>query len=168
MFARQRQSSISRFARQRERIFKTFFLCTYVHAPAQKDLNSYIARQLEIFYFFHTCASARKKIFIYEYVRAPARAYSSCPCSRVSAKPKNFNIHISRASAKVFFNFHVRASARKNHVEYKYFARQRENFLNTMFARQRERKYLFLNIFARQREHILHVHVRASARSQKF
>ena len=69
--------------------FKTFFLCTYVHAPAQKDLNSYIARQLEIFYFF---------------------------------------IH----------------------------------------ARQRERKYLFLNIFARQREHNLHVHVRASARSQKF
>ena len=82
--------------------FKNIFLCTYVHAPAQKDLNSYIARQLEIFLFFHTCASARKKRFISEYFRAPARAYSSCPCSRVSAKPKIL-IPTFRAPARRFF-----------------------------------------------------------------
>ena len=78
----------------------SLYLCSRTSAKRFELIYRAPARD---FLFFHTCASARKKIFISEYFRAPARAYSSCPCSRVSAKPKKFNAHISRASAKFFF-----------------------------------------------------------------
>ena len=60
-----------------------------------------------------------------------------------------------RAPARRFFNFHVRASARKKHFEYKYFARQRENFFEYHVRASARRRIFIYKYFARQRENIL-------------